>query len=427
MGSVCCVSAREKTIPSAPSSQYFHRNNRHSPTWSFRWENRGRVAGEEDSMGQLPNEISCGSGSDSKCEIICASEDRSSLDHDNFPRQTWTKSPLSEGNFGHAGYPPSAQPMSRNISMDANLEQVDVKESPLISPSSPVELSFSSLCPTSSITESPLSSQVDMQPSSSSTSMCMEKSPKWQVNVGSNYKAPGLTLMNSQLNTEGNPGLGSRVGNWDRAFHCGPSDFLSANAFSGFMPFSNGSNLASDGDSISTNFSKPSNQVATCTSSEGQVCGICSKLLSEKSPWSGQKIVANNEPPIVAILICGHAFHASMTPEIDKYDPSCPVCTFGEKQTLKMSEKVLEAELDRRLKKGKRWRNQVMDIGFGVGYSSSGHSKIGGWKERGLNITSNSSKIISLFNPFPRGHFSFESKGNMSLSKNTTSKKDFFW
>ncbi|GFZ14445.1 RING/U-box superfamily protein [Actinidia rufa] len=45
------------------------------------------------------------------------------------------------------------------------------------------------------------------------------------------------------------------------------------------------------------------------------------------------KIISTNELVVVAILICGHVYHAecleSMTPEINKYDPACPVCTFG--------------------------------------------------------------------------------------------------
>lgn len=107
MGSVCCVAARDKTIPSAPSSDYFHQNIRHSPTWSFRWENRGRVAGEEASIGCLPDEISHNNGSSIKSETTCASEDGSSSDYYSFPRQTWPKSPLSEGPVGHARAPPS--------------------------------------------------------------------------------------------------------------------------------------------------------------------------------------------------------------------------------------------------------------------------------------------------------------------------------
>ncbi|GKU89987.1 hypothetical protein SLEP1_g4051 [Rubroshorea leprosula] len=46
MGSACCVAARERTIPSRTQSQPLHRNITCSPSWSFRWDNRRRVAGE---------------------------------------------------------------------------------------------------------------------------------------------------------------------------------------------------------------------------------------------------------------------------------------------------------------------------------------------------------------------------------------------
>lgn len=58
-----------------------------------------------------------------------------------------------------------------------------------------------------------------------------------------------------------------------------------------------------------------------------QTCGICTKLLNKLA---------------VAILVCRHVFHAesleNMTSEINRYDPACLVCTFGEKQALKIYE-----------------------------------------------------------------------------------------
>lgn len=108
MGSVCCVAARDKTIPSATSNEFFHRNMPRSPTWSL-WENRGRVAGEEASIGWLSDGISYNNGSDIKCESTCESEGRSSLDSHSFQRQKWPKSPFSEGTIRHAITPRSGK------------------------------------------------------------------------------------------------------------------------------------------------------------------------------------------------------------------------------------------------------------------------------------------------------------------------------
>lgn len=48
MGSVCCVPAKEHALPSRTTGESLHRNVLYSPSWSFHWDNRGRVAGEID-------------------------------------------------------------------------------------------------------------------------------------------------------------------------------------------------------------------------------------------------------------------------------------------------------------------------------------------------------------------------------------------
>lgn len=48
MGSVCCVPAKERTLPSRTTGESLHRSAIYSPSWSFHWDNRGRVAGEVD-------------------------------------------------------------------------------------------------------------------------------------------------------------------------------------------------------------------------------------------------------------------------------------------------------------------------------------------------------------------------------------------
>ncbi|KAK4741116.1 hypothetical protein SAY87_024704 [Trapa incisa] len=429
MGSACCVAARDETNPCVPSNELFNRNMRHSPTWSFRWENRGRVAGEEASIGWLSDGISRNNGSDIKCETAYASEDGSSLDSYGMQKHMSPKSPLSEGTFRHARTPPSEQSISRNISMDANLEQVS-KESLSISVPSPENLSFASFPSASSIMASPSSSQVHMQLSSSNPLRCTRQSPRVRVKQVSESSIASLMSSNSQFATEDKPVLPSWCGDSTRGSYGGSSDGWSANAFSELTAFSNGRNCSFDGDLFLEKLSKSSVRVSTCRFSKRQICGICSKLLTEKSVWSGQKIIANNELSVVAVLVCGHTYHAdcleSMTSEIDKYDPSCPVCTFGEKQTLKMSEKALKAELEMRLKKGKKWRNQVIDMDPGGDYAILDRCKGSRHEEKGSRFASSSGTRGSSSVTFLRRHFSFGSKVNRPSSENTR-KKGFFW
>lgn len=128
--------------------------------------------------------------------------------------------------------------------------------------------------------------------------------------------------------------------------------------------------------------------------------------------------MATNELDVVAILICGHVYHAEclegMPTGINKYDPACPVCTFGEKQTRKLSEKALRAEMELKAKIVKKLRRRVVD-GDSVVF-------------RGPQMSSSSSMKSSIGKPFLRKHFSFGSKGSRSMSESKSFwKRGFLW
>lgn len=141
-----------------------------------------------------------------------------------------------------------------------------------------------------------------------------------------------------------------------------------------------------------------------------QTCGICSKLLKEKSPWSTHKIVSTNDLPISAVLVCGHVYHAecleTSTSETDIYDPPCQVCLNNvERLVLKqpgISRTVEDTELDsnsdRRMRSGK---------GPFMGASSSMKS--------------------SISKPFLWRHLSTGSRPMNSASENEKSRKKWFW
>lgn len=88
MGSACCVAARDRTITDRSSNDVISRNDRYSPSWSFRWDNRGRVAGEESSVNDRLD-----SKSHTTVETAYATEG-SPLESSR--SLTWQKSPLSE-------------------------------------------------------------------------------------------------------------------------------------------------------------------------------------------------------------------------------------------------------------------------------------------------------------------------------------------
>ena len=104
-----------------------------------------------------------------------------------------------------------------------------------------------------------------------------------------------------------------------------------------------------------------------CTVGGDQRCGICGKLLWQKSPWSSHRIMRGSDMPIAGILPCRHVFHAEcleqMTPKAQIHDPPCPMClkTIG---TFEESPSVSES-LQMALRTVRRSRGAVISGGQG--------------------------------------------------------------
>lgn len=65
-------------------------------------------------------------------------------------------------------------------------------------------------------------------------------------------------------------------------------------------------------------------------------CGLCERLLSQRSPWSSRRIVRSGDMPVAGVLSCRHVFHAECleqtTPKARKNDPPCPICVKVEEE-----------------------------------------------------------------------------------------------
>lgn len=65
-------------------------------------------------------------------------------------------------------------------------------------------------------------------------------------------------------------------------------------------------------------------------------CGLCDRLLSQRSPWSSRRIVKSEDMPVAGVLSCRHVFHAECldqtTPKSHKSDPPCPICSKPERE-----------------------------------------------------------------------------------------------
>nr|KYP39193.1 hypothetical protein KK1_039526 [Cajanus cajan] len=421
MGGACCVASRDKTVQSGSTREIVQRNVRCSPTWSFRWDHRGRVAGEDTS-------VNWNDGSESKNESTYVSEDGSPLQ--NFQRKRFQKSPISEVIAAHGRNSTSDHSFSRTVT-DVSAEQVNgLAESSIVSCPSPTKPSL----PSTSLSASPLSSQCNIPPSSSTPLRWPCHSPGHQLSrQASDSRIPAVKSPSSLSLSEERPVFPSWSNEVGMRSHGGSSDGWSIPGFSERMGTPHRDRWSFDSESFGFNrerLARPSSWFSA-SPVDSQSCGICSKLLVEKSSWSTQKIIASNDLSVVAVLVCGHVYHAecleSMTPDTNKYDPACPVCTFGEKQTMKLSEKVLKAEMDLKARNNKS-KNRVVDSDIDDDSVVFDHFKRRGLKGKGPRIDSSSSGRSSFGKPFLRRHFSFGSKSSRSvLDNHPTRKKGFFW
>lgn len=399
-----CVRAKNGTVTNGSPNQHLWRQVRHSPSWSFRWDNRGRVAGEEASTmcsrdggctndKQEVNSVSTG-------ETAFASEEDGTL----------------SSSHSLACQNPTAS--KENADQSISLKPVEAKES----------TEYPSVPSVSSPPTTLLPSQSHLHPPISTPSRCHHDSTEHHLSQQvSDTQIPECKLQAFSISEE-TPSLQPLAlayeSTWESSV--GSSESGSIPASSELMK-SRRKRLSFDSETSSFRLEKvtrSSRRNSNFPSFDLQTCGICARLLTERSAWgwNNQKIISTNELTVVSVLICGHAYHAEcldcMTPDIHKFDPICPVCTLGEKQTLKIFENALKAALD--LKALKLSRKCLADVSPNLDAVRT-HNKSSGAEGRAL-------KTRSLGKSFFRRHFSFGSKGGISFSENHSPKmKDFFW
>uniref|UniRef100_A0A5B7AHL8 RING-type domain-containing protein n=1 Tax=Davidia involucrata TaxID=16924 RepID=A0A5B7AHL8_DAVIN len=438
MGSACCVAARDTTLPNRSGGETLHRNAIYSPSWSFRWDNRRRVAGEiEDPSYRLSHEISRDGSMEMKRELGLDGDTFSGgrSPSENFGTPMSQKSPVHEGQDANPITHPSDLSMAGNdnAEVQSSIESLEIvnKSAPKLSFSLPSCSSFSTP------TANPLSSRTRSLPANSTQSRRAHRSPGHQLlRQVSDSRILGLKSPNNNLVSEGRPSfvLSTCSNDLTTGSQGGSSDGWSMRSFSELVASSQKERWSFDSECLGSGrgkISESSNRFSYSPSSDLQTCGACSKLLIERSSWSSQKIIASNELSVVAVLVCGHAYHAecleTMTLEADQYDPSCPVCMVGEKQILKMSRKALRAAAELKSRSSKISRNRVVDSYLNAGFDILDRQKNSEREGKFPKMEPSSSARSSFAKPFLRRHFSVGSKWSRSLSENDSCRKKGFW
>ncbi|KAJ8533692.1 hypothetical protein K7X08_007016 [Anisodus acutangulus] len=410
MGSACCVAARDRAVIDGSSCENLQRNVRQSPTWSLRWDNRGRVAGEETSVNWSSDGIGGNDGLEFKSGTtvgtVYASEEGSPLD--SFRSLAWQKSPVSDGNSRNSSFPLLDPLAERN-----STEVKELAVSSALSFPSPVKLSPSAPS-ISSLSASPLSSIVQLPPARFTPYLPHHSSAHQLEQQVPDSCVPGLKSPTFSISEESSsfvlPGWGNES---TRGSHGGSSDGWSVPALSD-LANPRRDRWSFDSESFGFHRGRVTGRCSGSSSFDLQTCGICAKLLNEL---------------VVAVLVCGHVFHAecleNMTSEINRYDPGCPVCTFGDSQALKIYEKA-KAKMDSKARK--RFRNRVVDSDISGNLAHFECQKSSAHEGGCPRMSSSSSMKSSSKRPFLRHYFSFGSKGSRSYSESlSTRKRGFSW
>ncbi|KAJ8771698.1 hypothetical protein K2173_026875 [Erythroxylum novogranatense] len=142
-------------------------------------------------------------------------------------------------------------------------------------------------------------------------------------------------------------------------------------------------------------------------------CGVCRKLLWQKSPWSSHRIMRGGDMPTAGVLACSHVFHAECleqaTPKTQIHDPPCPSClnSIGEIEEYPSVSEPLQMAL----KSIRRNRQFVISDSHGThnGNEVPTNVKDGSRSNWHLMISQTSNSSSSLTNRLKR-HFTFKGK-----------------
>nr|XP_009403893.1 PREDICTED: uncharacterized protein LOC103987341 isoform X2 [Musa acuminata subsp. malaccensis] len=370
MGANCCVAVKDKHLPSpAQFDVSTYRTVRHSPTWSFRWDNRTHIEDVIDNAAQFCHQHSGNTGLEIKSES-----------------PTEAESPSDSGSPSNA-----FQLQKQHISPSRTGTAGKLKD----------------------VAADPSTSRSRSLPSDPTSSRKACRSPGYQLcRQISDSRIPSLQSRNENSSPEGRKSFVLSFCSNDLSTggsHGGSSDGWSMCTFSELVASSNRERLSFDSDNLnffSSQLTESNPQQTTQVFPDQQTCRVCSKQLTKHC--------------VVAVLVCGHLYHAEclekMTSEIDQYDPTCPVCTHGEKAALKLFTKA-ESKAKNKLSR------------IGIADSDAQADALCDHQNRaaeGPRMEASSNMKSSFGRPFLRRRFSF-GRPSWSASESEANRKKGFW
>lgn len=412
MGANCCVAVKDKPLPSPLRFEVStYRSSRHSPTWSFRWDNRTHIEDALENAAQFTQQdignamLEIKSESPNETEIFSDSGSPS----DAFQLQKWLKSPVRIETAGKSRDVTQETPFTAN---NSSPKRMDHRTSKLAIASDSKLINSVALIPFSSASRADLSSSMSGSlPSDPTLTRKVCRSPGCELSQPiSDSRIASLQSVDESSSAGARPSFVLSSCSNDFSIggsHGGSSDAWSMQTFFELVASSNKERWSADSVNLTSSSSQRacSNPRDTPSSPHRKTCKACSKRLTGHC--------------VVAVLVCGHLYHSEclekVTTESNQYDPPCPVCTHGEKSAIRLFKK---ADMDR-IKSCKGKMAETDALGDAQYDDAKGAQK-------DLKIGTNSKGRSSYRRPFLKQYFSL-AKPSQSTSTGRSKMKKGFW
>lgn len=425
MGANCCVAARSKPLSTRSEAEIsLSRNVIFSPSWSFRRHSRTYTEDSYESVVSFPlgnNRIAGPEIKNVHVDIEGQSDGDSPLS--SFQAPSWHKSPIigraagrNKDNEDDLHFGRSSTIQENDVATSSTISSIPVPKASIPAPSVSCYDVDTSSSPTCSQPSGPIPSKKPRRSFGYRLYRQISDSrilkPRKDNNMTERRKSFVLSACSNELSTKGS--------------HGESSDGWSMRMFSELVS-SQRDRWSFDSENLSSSYGKitrsSSHLLDSPTSSDLQMCWICSKFLRERSPWSSQKLVTTNELPVVAVLCCGHVYHAecleNVTSDMDSHEPPCPLCSNGGKLGSKFLSK---AETKAR---NKLSRIAVGDFDIDSNDSARDQWQLAEKKGKGPKISSGLKNSLS--RPFWRRHFSIGSRGPELQPESDNTRRKGFW
>ncbi|CAA7402326.1 unnamed protein product [Spirodela intermedia] len=441
MGANCCVASRHHDLARRRDRQIStHTSVRRSPLWNFQWNSRTHIEDTEGNLARISHGNNRSVEFETKSNVAMESHGLSEA-NDSFSSPNWQESATNPGTTVNSdGSKTASNLLLPTMDLPVGGSSWSEGKPPMKSSSTKSQRHSKYPPPTTTPSWSTFKGESS---SSRSSSLPVERTFSLKPQQSPGYNSFSRQISDSHLavwrsrNEDHSPGGSLSFFLPDLPAgdsHGGSSDAWSTRLFSELVASSQRERWSFDSESANSYYDNITRSIIKPATPphrpESQPCGICSKSMKERSPWSSQKMVSDSGLSVVAVLVCGHVFHADcldrLTAESDRFDPSCPTCTSAEKPAQKLllrgkseargrskisRSAVADVDLERVQVKG-RWRSAAEDEEE---------------KGKGPTLGRTISSFKSLGRPFLRRHSSMDSRPPAKSTSQTEPKRKTFW